>query len=62
MAAPVKNQILMNAEGAMIRVDRVVDGQVYYVAWRVGQECGNPLRKTVDVFMQRCADEGMIVR
>ncbi len=62
MTQPVENQIWMrDSDTATIRVDRVADGKVYYVAWRDRQVCGNPIRKPVDDFLKLCADEGMRV-
>jgi hypothetical protein len=39
-------------DGAMVRIDRVTDEQVYFVAFRPGEEDGAPTRMTVALFTE----------
>ncbi len=54
-----KGQILTRADGATVRIDRIANGQVYYVAWRANQDTGSPKRKPIEEFKELCIAEGM---
>ncbi len=55
-----EGQCLTRGDGALIRIDRIANGQVYYVAWRANEETGTPLRKLVTDFKIQCLNEGMV--
>lgn len=38
------DQVIDFDDGARVRIDRIADGQVYFVAWRRGEETGSPRR------------------
>lgn len=43
----------------MIRIDRIANGQVYFVSWLDHQEIGVPKRMTIEVFKEACVKQGM---
>jgi hypothetical protein len=49
-----------DSSGRAIRVDRRANGQVYYVAWRVGEDEGRPLRMPKADFAAAIAAEGLV--
>ena len=59
MKPPVAGTVYHRADGASVRVDHVSEDQVYYVAWRPGDENGAPLRKTHAAFLESLEFEGM---
>lgn len=46
-------------DGARVRIDMVEHGQVYYVAWRPGQNEGNPIRMIIQDFKHQLRKERM---
>ena len=57
----VVGQVFSRPDGSRLRVDDVKKGQVYYVAWRPGQELGNPLRMSVSDFESAIRKESMVL-
>lgn len=56
---PKVDDIYTRSDGARIRVDRVANGQVYYVAWRASQEIGCPKRMPVSDWWLCIGMDGM---
>ena len=52
-------QWLKRDDDAMIRIDRVANGQVYYVSWLPDQRIGTPQRTTFDNFEDGVAKDGL---
>ena len=46
-------------DGAEVRVDGRERGEVYFVAWRAGQEIGTPKRMAETLFAETIELEGM---
>lgn len=57
--APRENTVFVRDDNSMVRVDFIRNGWVYFVSWRGGDECGNPIRMTVDNFWAAIVAEGM---
>jgi len=53
------NQFWENDNGDLIRIDRIHNGQVYYVAWRYGWSVGNPFRRPIDDMKERMGEHHM---
>ena len=47
---PKPGQVYARPDGSRVRVDDIKGGQVYYVAWRPGQDVGNPIRMIITDF------------
>ncbi|MDQ1342677.1 MAG: hypothetical protein QG571_1295 [Pseudomonadota bacterium] len=45
------------ADGALLRIDRVTDEQIYFVSWRPGQETGCPIRMDHATFLEAWAEQ-----
>ena len=59
MTLPKAGQHYSRPDGSRVRVDSVGNGQVYYVAWRPGQDVGNPIRMIITDFEIEIRKEGM---
>jgi hypothetical protein len=46
------NQWYERKDGAQLRIDRVAQGQVYFVAWLPNQDYGAPKRMTIPLFKE----------
>jgi hypothetical protein len=57
---PKPGQVYARPDGSRVRVDDVKGGQVYYVAWRPGQDVGNPFRMIVTDFEIAIRKESMV--
>lgn len=52
---------LQRDDGAQVRIDRVADGWVYFVAWLPGQTYGAPKRMREATFREACEVAGIEV-
>lgn len=50
MPAVKAGQYFSRPDGARLRIDAVKNGQVFYVAWRPGEDEGNPIRMIIPDF------------
>lgn len=54
-----EGQWYTNGPGDAVRIDRVHNGWVYFIAWKRHQEIGAPKRMPVDVFSEALDLAGM---
>lgn len=59
MSQPREGQRYTRPDGSRVRVDRVANGQVYFVSWKPGQEQGCPIRMLVTDFKIAIRNERM---
>ena len=56
---PAEDQRYTRPDGSALRVDRVANGQVYFVSWRPGQDQGCPGRMLITDFKAAVGSERM---